>query len=30
MGWMTKRMLGMITKRNDKFVENLKQILEGG
>ncbi len=29
MGWMTKRMLGMITKRNDKFVRNLKQVLEG-
>lgn len=30
MGWMTKRMLGMVTKRNDQFVENLKQVLEGG
>lgn len=30
MGWMTKRMLGMITKRNDQFVQNLKQVLEGG
>ncbi len=30
MAWMTKRMLGMITKRNDQFVENLKQVLEGG
>jgi carbon monoxide dehydrogenase subunit G len=28
MGWMTKRMLRMITKRNDQFVENLKQVLE--
>lgn len=28
MGWMTKRMLGMISKRNDQFVENLKQVLE--
>jgi carbon monoxide dehydrogenase subunit G len=28
MGWMTKRMLGMVTKRNDRFVENLKQALE--
>ncbi len=30
MGWMTKRMLGMVTKRNHQFVENLKQVLEGG
>lgn len=30
MGWMTKPMLGMITKRNDQFVQNLKQVLEGG
>jgi hypothetical protein len=30
MGWMTKRMLGMATKRNHQFVENLKQVLEGG
>jgi carbon monoxide dehydrogenase subunit G len=30
MGWMSKRMLGMITKRNDQFVENLKRVLEGG
>ncbi len=29
MGWMTKRMLAMITKRNDQFVQNLKQVLEG-
>jgi len=28
MGWMTKRMLGTITKRNDQFVENLKLVLE--
>ena len=30
MGWMTNRMLGRVTKRNDQFVENLKQILERG
>ena len=29
MGWMTKRMHGMITKRNDQFVQNLKHVLEG-
>lgn len=28
MGWMTKRMLGMVAKRNDRFVQNLKQALE--
>ena len=28
MGWMTKRMLGTITKRNAQFVENLKRVLE--
>jgi carbon monoxide dehydrogenase subunit G len=30
MGWMTKRILGWITKRNHQFVENLRQVLEGG
>jgi len=30
MGWMTNRMLGTVTKRNDRFVENLKQVLERG
>jgi carbon monoxide dehydrogenase subunit G len=30
MGWMTKRILGWITKRNDRFVQNLKHVLEGG
>ena len=30
MGWMTKLILGWITKRNDRFVQNLKQVLEGG
>jgi carbon monoxide dehydrogenase subunit G len=30
MGWMTKRMLGMVSRRNDRFVENLKQVLERG
>ena len=30
MGWMTNRMLGRVTKRNDQFVENLKQVLERG
>jgi hypothetical protein len=29
MGWMTKRTLGMITKCNEQFVQNLKQVLEG-
>lgn len=29
MGWMTNWMLGMVTKRNDRFVENLKHVLEG-
>jgi carbon monoxide dehydrogenase subunit G len=29
MGWMTNRMLGRVTKRNDRFVENLKHVLEG-
>jgi carbon monoxide dehydrogenase subunit G len=28
MGWMTNRMLGWVTKRNDQFVGNLKHILE--
>jgi hypothetical protein len=30
LGWMTKRMLGMVSRRNDRFVENLKQVLERG
>jgi Polyketide cyclase / dehydrase and lipid transport len=30
MSWMTNRMLGRVTKRNDQFVENLKQVLERG
>jgi carbon monoxide dehydrogenase subunit G len=30
MGWMTNRMLGWATKRNEQFVENLKQVLERG
>jgi hypothetical protein len=30
MGWMTNRMLGWATQRNDRFVENLKRVLEGG
>jgi hypothetical protein len=30
MGWLTNRMLGRVTKRNDQFVENLKQVLERG
>jgi carbon monoxide dehydrogenase subunit G len=30
MGWMTRRMLGMVSRRNDRFVENLKQVLERG
>lgn len=30
MGWMTNRMLGWVTKRNDQFVGNLKQVLETG
>ena len=30
MGWLTNRMLGRVTKRNDQFVGNLKQILERG
>jgi carbon monoxide dehydrogenase subunit G len=29
-GWMTNRMLGRVTKRNDRFVENLKHVLESG
>jgi carbon monoxide dehydrogenase subunit G len=29
MGWMTNRMLGWVTKRNDQFVGNLKHVLEG-
>jgi uncharacterized protein YndB with AHSA1/START domain len=29
MGFMMKMMAGMAAKRNDKFVENLKNILEG-
>lgn len=28
MGWMMKRMLGRVAKRNDRFVENLKHVLE--
>lgn len=27
-GWMTKMMVGMARKRNDRFVENLKNVLE--
>jgi carbon monoxide dehydrogenase subunit G len=30
MGWMTNRMLGWAAKRNEQFVENLKQVLERG
>lgn len=30
MGWMMHRMLGWATKRNEQFVENLKQVLERG
>lgn len=29
MGFMTKMMASMAGKRNDKFVENLKNVLEG-
>ena len=28
MGWMTKKMIGSVTKRNAKFVANLKEALE--
>ena len=28
MGWMTKKMVGAARKRNDRFVENLKDVLE--
>ncbi len=30
MGWMSKKMVGTLSKRNDRFVENLKHVLEGG
>jgi hypothetical protein len=29
MGWMSKKMVGPASKRNDRFVENLKNVLEG-
>jgi uncharacterized protein YndB with AHSA1/START domain len=28
MGWMAKRMVGTARKRNDRFVDNLKNVLE--
>ncbi len=28
MGWMTKVMIGSVTKRNDRFVATLKEVLE--
>lgn len=28
MGWMTRKMAGTARKRNDRFVENLKNVLE--
>jgi len=30
MGWMTNRLRGWAARRNDQFVENLKQVLERG
>jgi uncharacterized protein YndB with AHSA1/START domain len=30
MGWMAKKMRGTASKRNDRFVENLKNLLEKG
>lgn len=29
MGWISKKMVGTASKRNDRFVENLKNVLEG-
>lgn len=29
MGWLSKKMVGTASKRNDQFVQNLKNVLEG-